>query len=286
MSELISIVMTSYNYSDYISEAIESVINQTYKNWELIIIDDASEDNSVEIINSYCKIDSRIKVYVNDYNKGLAPSLLIGVNKCRGNWIAFLESDDYFSIENLNIKSKYFTAGADAIFSDVQLFGEQTLFKKYEDHFVRLREKKYLPDHTQMLVNFKENIRQLNIVPTFSSILIKKSLILSCSFNSPVKECLDYYLWAQIANNNIFYINKKLIYWRIHSDSYINQCCHNGIKHLLFKDCIYWMTLKHDNYIVKLFKFLNYIRKKIFYFHFSKSEVKISLFDKKIILKK
>ena len=60
--------MTSYNYASYIEEAIKSVINQTYSNWELIIIDDCSKDNSVEIIEKYVKQDSRIKLIINNKN--------------------------------------------------------------------------------------------------------------------------------------------------------------------------------------------------------------------------
>ena len=67
----ISIVMASYNYASIIGEAIESVINQTYKDWELIIVDDGSADNSVEVIKKYLS-DNRIKLYINEKNLGLA----------------------------------------------------------------------------------------------------------------------------------------------------------------------------------------------------------------------
>jgi len=70
-----SIIMASYNYAGYISQGIESVINQTYQNFELIIVDDGSVDNSVEIIKSYCEKDNRIKLYCHNKNRGLSKQI-------------------------------------------------------------------------------------------------------------------------------------------------------------------------------------------------------------------
>lgn len=92
MFGLVSIVMPSYNTADYIGEAINSVLNQTYKNWELIIIDDNSTDNTANIVQSFK--DSRISYLVNTENKGAAFSRNRALCKARGNWIAFLDSDD------------------------------------------------------------------------------------------------------------------------------------------------------------------------------------------------
>lgn len=92
MFGLVSIIMPSYNTSDYIGEAINSVLNQTYKNWELIIIDDNSTDNTANIVQSFD--DSRINYLVNNENKGAAYSRNRALRKAKGNWIAFLDSDD------------------------------------------------------------------------------------------------------------------------------------------------------------------------------------------------
>ena len=62
-SKLVSIITPSYNSEKFISETIKSVLNQTYKNWEMLIIDDASKDKSIQIINTFCKQDSRIKLF-------------------------------------------------------------------------------------------------------------------------------------------------------------------------------------------------------------------------------
>ena len=113
----ISIVMASYNYAPIIGEAIESVINQTYKDWELIIVDDGSTDNSVEVIKKYLS-DNRIKLYINEKNLGLAKTVRKGIQYSTSDWIAFLESDDKFFPNALEEKVKAISTDADIIFSE------------------------------------------------------------------------------------------------------------------------------------------------------------------------
>lgn len=89
----ISIIMANYNNSEYIETAIQSVANQTYSNWELIIIDDASTDNSLEKIKAYLT-DKRIKLVVHDKNLGYSATQKTGVEKSTGEIIGILDADD------------------------------------------------------------------------------------------------------------------------------------------------------------------------------------------------
>lgn len=91
--------MPSYNSESYIAESINSVINQTYKNWELIIIDDCSTDNTTSIVNSFK--DERIKLIINTENLGAAKSRNKGIEAASGRFIAFLDSDDLWHKEKL-----------------------------------------------------------------------------------------------------------------------------------------------------------------------------------------
>lgn len=93
MSELVSIIMPSYNTGKYIRETIESVLAQSYENWELIIVDDCSTDNTDEVVNQYLA-DERIRYIKNDTNSGAAISRNSALNEAKGKWIAFLDSDD------------------------------------------------------------------------------------------------------------------------------------------------------------------------------------------------
>lgn len=97
---LVSIVMPCYNAENFIKESINSVINQTYKNWELIIVDDCSIDNSSAIIKKFIKKDSRIKTIQLEKNSGAAISRNRGIEIANGKYIAFLDSDDiWFDIK-------------------------------------------------------------------------------------------------------------------------------------------------------------------------------------------
>ena len=96
---LVSIIMPSWNTAKWIGESIESVINQTYQNWELIIVDDCSTDNTDEIIKSYN--DERIRFFKNETNSGAALTRNRALREAHGEWVAFLDSDDLWSPNKL-----------------------------------------------------------------------------------------------------------------------------------------------------------------------------------------
>ena len=106
-NELISIITPCFNSSDFISDTIESVINQTYKNWELLIIDDCSTDNSVKIIQEYLEKDTRIKLYINTKNSGAAVSRNLGLMKSSGRFISFIDSDDIWEPLKLEVQINF-----------------------------------------------------------------------------------------------------------------------------------------------------------------------------------
>lgn len=99
MDGLVSIVMPSYNTGQYIADSIKSIQNQTYKNWELIIVDDCSTDNSLEVIRSFS--EPRIRLLQNKKNSGAAISRNYALREAKGKWIAFLDSDDTWAPEKL-----------------------------------------------------------------------------------------------------------------------------------------------------------------------------------------
>lgn len=92
--ELISIITPSYNSSDYVSETIEAILRQTYQNWELIITDDCSTDNTCEIIEKYAAEDSRIKLFRQSKNLGAGAARNNSIKEAKGRYIAFCDSDD------------------------------------------------------------------------------------------------------------------------------------------------------------------------------------------------
>jgi len=90
----VSVLMTTYNSEKYVSETIKSVINQTFKNWEFIIVDDASTDDTCEIITKFLNTENRIKFFKFDQNKGQSYALNFGLNKCKYDFVARIDNDD------------------------------------------------------------------------------------------------------------------------------------------------------------------------------------------------
>lgn len=98
-NELISIIMPTYNCAKFIKETIQSVINQTYENWELVIVDDCSNDNTEEIVASFN--DKRIKYHKLEKNSGAAVARTTAMKMATGNYMAFLDSDDLWKKDKL-----------------------------------------------------------------------------------------------------------------------------------------------------------------------------------------
>lgn len=219
-----TIITASYNYKKYIKETIDSVLAQTYQNWEMLIIDDGSSDNSIEIINSYCKKDERIKLltHPNNQNKGLIETIKLGIKEAKTDWIAFLESDDTITSDYLQRKYEVIQKENNTkfIFNDVNLFGDKERIRQYDEYFKTL--KKILSQNKypkSQLHCFKKR----NIVPTFSCVALKKELLDDIDFNCPIKAIIDIYIWIQIARKtSLYYLDEKLTNWRMHK-SYITQ---------------------------------------------------------------
>ena len=101
---MVSIIIPVYNCEKFIEECIQSVLNQTFKDWELILIDDFSSDSSRNIINEYITLDPRVKAYYFDENVGAGITRNKGIEISKGRFIAFLDSDDYWHKDKLRIQ--------------------------------------------------------------------------------------------------------------------------------------------------------------------------------------
>lgn len=123
---IVTVIMPCFNSEQYIEMSIQSVIDQTYTKWELIIIDDCSKDNSPKIIKSFVELDNRIK-YFNTSEPSGSPSKPrnIGIEKANGQYIAFLDSDDIWESNKLETQLKYFDDDLVAIvYSDYEKINE------------------------------------------------------------------------------------------------------------------------------------------------------------------
>lgn len=125
MNNLVSVITPSYNSSKFIAQTIESVLAQTYENWEMIIVDDASPDNSNEIIEEYCKKDTRIKLTKLKKNCGPAMARNRAIEEANGRYIAFLDSDDIWLPKKLEKQIQFMKANNLAVtYSAYHTIGE------------------------------------------------------------------------------------------------------------------------------------------------------------------
>lgn len=131
MSSLLSVIIPIYNTNKYLAKCIDSVINQSYTNLEIILIDDGSTDNSLEICNKYKEIDPRIHV-IHKVNGGLSDARNTGVSACKGDYLIFLDSDDYW------LKDDFIEKAIPKNDEDVAFFGHSILVDSIikEDNFV------------------------------------------------------------------------------------------------------------------------------------------------------
>ena len=125
---LVSIITPAYNCSETIRETIESVLSQTWNNWEMIIVNDCSTDNTVDIVNEYVKKDSRIKLINFQKNSGSAAARNTAIRQSNGRYIALLDSDDLWKSEKLK-KQVAFMQENNIAFS----FTSYDVFKKISD---------------------------------------------------------------------------------------------------------------------------------------------------------
>jgi len=105
-NNLVSIITPLYNNENFLNDCITSVINQTYKSWEMLIVDDKSTDNSYKLALNFSELDSRIKVYQTEANSGAGLARNLAIEKSNGKYIAFLDSDDIWHHDKLKIHIK------------------------------------------------------------------------------------------------------------------------------------------------------------------------------------
>ena len=202
---LVSIIMPTYNQGHLIEKAINSVILQTYSNWELIIIDNFSTDNTSQIAKKY--ISEKIKFFQYNNSGIIACSRNIGIKNANGFWLAFLDSDDFWKIDKLEKCIIIYGGNYDFIYHDLRLFDNSKYFQK----------KRSLKSRKINIPYYKDLIIHGNPIGN-SSVLVKKNLLIDINYISESKDiigCEDFDTWLKITNttDKILYINEVLGYY-------------------------------------------------------------------------
>ncbi len=206
MNDLVSIITPLYNLEDYISETIESVINQSYKNWELIIIDDFSTDKSVECVKQYKNKDSRIILIKNPKNYGPAISRNNGLNIVKGRFICFLDSDDYWAPHKLENQVRFMiTNNYGFTFSSYYKVINQNVTKK----IIQAKKKVTYSD-----------ILKSNYIGCLTTMLDREKINIPIVMPEILKR-QDHALWIKIIKSGVeaYGISEPLAYYRVRQNS-------------------------------------------------------------------
>lgn len=218
---LVSIIMPAYNAEKYISESIESVLAQTYKNWELIIIDDCSKDGTINIIRQYQMFDNRIRVISLKCNAGVANARNIGMELAKGRYIAFLDSDDLWLDIKLEEQIKFM--------QQKQIYFSFSKYRRFTD------EKKGKVVDVLTCVNYQKALYGNPI--GCLTVCLDRRFIKEFRFSKQRHE--DYIAWLNILKSNNIYaygIPKVLALYRVGNS---NSLSGNKLKSVIWTWNVY-----------------------------------------------
>ena len=200
----VSVVIPNYNYGDYLSEALDSVLSQTFQDFEVIVVDNFSTDNSMEVIES--KRSEKIRVIQFQNNGSIGAARNRGVAEANGHFIAFLDSDDLWHPEKLAIQLRKTEGQADISFHDLKLFGAHG-FSTFRGWSLGKNPLETLASEGNPLAT--------------SSVLARKSVLLEAGGFPEAAELVsveDFALWLKLADNgaSFLHIPRRLGKYRIH----------------------------------------------------------------------
>lgn len=214
---MISVIITSYNSEKFIDKAITSLVNQTFINWECIIVDDCSTDNTLNVISSLTLQDIRFKVVKLNHNSGgPARPRNIGVSLSKGDFISFLDADDYWSPNKLLNQFEFFKLNK---LKYCICSTERVIVHSNSD----LKNSEVFSDLSFIEINSSE-INEQNVL-YLSSVMIRREVLANFKFNESPKFSFveDYLLWNEIlavTDSIAAKLKVKALYYRSHGFNY------------------------------------------------------------------
>jgi teichuronic acid biosynthesis glycosyltransferase TuaG len=219
----ISIIMPIYNAEAFLEEAINSVLEQSYQNFELLLCEDGSKDRSLDICRSFAERDSRISVYRHPggKNRGVSASRNLGIHHAKGRFIALLDSDDRLTPESLSTRLRCFEQYPDAgvVFSPAFVIDEKGEPKQFCDsftigHFGPVG----IPSSFDSLL-----IQSPGVIT--SSAMIRRSFLDGLRFAENLElQYEDWLFWIQLSTRCHFYqLPELLSYYRVHKQQAIGE---------------------------------------------------------------
>lgn len=224
---LVSVIVPNYNYARYIDERMNSILNQTYKNFEIIILDDKSTDNSIEIIEKYRSNEHVSHIVYNDVNSGCVfKQWYKGLCLAKGELVWIAESDDTCKPNLLDLLVKEFEKDDNCVLAFSRSLFVNEHLKPIGEEIEYSCKREYWTG-----INFiKKKLRIFNIVSNASSALFRKDIGMSIdSQYMSYKGAGDLLFWIEICENgNVAIINECLNLFRRHNNSQTSKCVSNG----------------------------------------------------------
>ncbi len=217
----VSVIVAIYNHSDSLNNAFDSILNQTFQDYEIILVDDGSTDGSYEIAKELKEKHSDKVLLIshdNHQNKGIAATYQLGFSHAKGRYLAFLEPDDLWSEKYLESKVKVLNSKPDVgvVFSACKPVGE-TFYKIYMK--IRLFYIKTTHKRGRPFCNFAELLHHQNI-SSFSAFVTRNSLIKSAIDPSQHIFAYDWLVLILLSVNDLFYYDEtSFTYWNVSSKS-------------------------------------------------------------------
>lgn len=212
----VSVIIPSYNHASYISEAINSVLAQTFTDFELIIVDDCSPDNSVELIKRYN--DPRIRLFVNESNQGAVYTTNLAIKKAIGKYIALLNSDDLWEKHKLELQVNFLEANrdVDAVFANAKFINENHKVLSKSEYFWADVFTKDNRTSAEWLRYFFFNFNCL----CHPSILIKREIYQDTNLYDPsLRQLPDFKMWVHLLKKiKIYVFTEALVIFRVLSN--------------------------------------------------------------------
>ncbi len=212
--KLVSIIMPAYNAERTIAESIESVLEQDYEDWELIIVNDGSNDRTVQIIKEYLLKANKIKLISLNKNKGLPNARNEGIKLSIGKYLAFLDSDDIWLNNKLSIQMKYHQNNKHIKIShtDFNIFNQKGIVKRPFSFLSDVIYKKKGQLFPQFLYK--------NVVGILTVLIDRELINNECGFDSSLWGLEDHDLWIRLSKKRVYfgYINRPLSMYRINDD--------------------------------------------------------------------
>ncbi|OCG17025.1 glycosyltransferase family 2 protein [Gilliamella sp. WF3-4] len=219
---ILSVVIPVYNTQMYIKKCLDSIINQSIKNIEIICVNDGSTDDSLSILKKYKELDDRIKI-INKKNGGLSSARNVGIKYARGKYITFVDSDDFIELDAYERSLSYFRFYK----VDLVYFSTRLVF---EDNIARIQDERYFEHKYTGLVNLSNDVVANMDVCAWNKIY-KLSILKKYDIKFP--EGLWYedgpFFWSYaLVSNSAFFINDKFYNYLIRAGSIMSQCNKKG----------------------------------------------------------